>query len=77
MNVNFDDFVVASDLVGFGSVAREDCGEVIASAFLDTMVALSLMIAEALSFRWSLSLALHLCFRQVCFETNCVLLFEA
>lgn len=58
-------------MAGFGFIARNSAGEILAASTSDPTE------AEALSFRWAMFLAVDLGFRRVCFETDCLPLFEA
>ncbi|XP_057453121.1 uncharacterized protein LOC130744983 [Lotus japonicus] len=58
-------------------IARNNNGDVMATAALDSLGAASALMAEALAFRWCVSLAKDLGFFRVVFETDCLQLFEA
>lgn len=63
--------------VGFGFVARDNAGEVLAATPKYPTVVLSPTVAEALSLWWAMDLSIQLGFRRVQFETDCLLLQQA
>ncbi|XP_057425079.1 uncharacterized protein LOC130718496 [Lotus japonicus] len=71
IKINFDASWVQLAATGLGFIARNNAAEVMAATDAPSPV-----IAEALAFRWSLSLAKDLGFREVCLETDCLYLFE-
>ncbi|XP_057458215.1 uncharacterized protein LOC130748975 [Lotus japonicus] len=75
--INFDAAMAPTGDVGFGLVARNSRGEVLAAACSSHGPATSSFLAEGLSFRWTLGLAMDLGFRRVVLETDCLLLYEA
>ncbi|XP_057432375.1 uncharacterized protein LOC130725139 [Lotus japonicus] len=75
--INFDAAMAPTGDAGFGLVARNSRGEVLAAACSSHGPAASSLLAEGLSFRWALGLAMDLGFRRVVFETDCLLLYEA
>ncbi|XP_057416181.1 uncharacterized protein LOC130710823 [Lotus japonicus] len=77
VKVNVDAAVGQDRFAGFGLVARDHAGEVLAAAAKYPTMVLSPTVAEALSLRWSMDLAIQLGFRRVQFETDCLLLQQA
>ncbi|XP_057444764.1 uncharacterized protein LOC130737009 [Lotus japonicus] len=77
IKLNFDASWTAASEAGFGMIARNHNGEVMAAAALGFMSAPSALMAEALAFRWCVSLAKDLGFFRVVLETDCLQLFEA
>ncbi|XP_057426083.1 uncharacterized protein LOC130719473 [Lotus japonicus] len=77
IKINFDASWTAASDTGFGMIARNNNGEVMAAAALGFTSASSALMAEALAFRWSVSLAKDLGFFRVVLETDCLQLFEA
>ncbi|XP_057453035.1 uncharacterized protein LOC130744890 [Lotus japonicus] len=76
IKINFDaSFRSASD-IGAGMVARDHEGFVLASAAAFPLAASSPLLAEAAALRWAMVLAIQLGFRRVCFETDCLQLFQ-
>ncbi|XP_057418123.1 uncharacterized protein LOC130712301 [Lotus japonicus] len=75
IKLNFD-ASIKNGLGGFGMVARDSNGEIVGAAALYPVNAPSPLLGEASSFRWALQLAVHFGFRSVCFETDCLQLFE-
>ncbi|XP_057418167.1 uncharacterized protein LOC130712348 [Lotus japonicus] len=75
--LNFDAAMAPNGDAGFGLVARNSRGEVLASACFPHGPVPSSLVAEGLSFRWAIGLAMELGFRCIVFETDCLLLFEA
>lgn len=59
-------------IVGFGFVARNFEGEVLAAATASLFDVFPPLIAEALCLRWAMSLATYLSVRRVCFDTECL-----
>ncbi|XP_057444846.1 uncharacterized protein LOC130737093 [Lotus japonicus] len=62
---------------GFGFITRNSRGEVLAAACSYYGPVLSPTTAEALSMRWSMTMAADLGFRKVVLETDCSLLVDA
>ncbi|XP_057444643.1 uncharacterized protein LOC130736886 [Lotus japonicus] len=77
VKINIDAAVGRDKLAGFGMVARNYNGEVMASASMYPTMVLSPTIGEALSLRWAMELDTQLGFRRVLFETDCLPLFQA
>ncbi|XP_057431260.1 uncharacterized protein LOC130724076 [Lotus japonicus] len=77
VKVNVDAAVGQDRFAGFGLVARDHAGEVLAAAAKYPTMVLSPTVAEALSLRWAMDLAIQLGFRRVQFETDCLLLQQA
>ncbi|XP_057426348.1 uncharacterized protein LOC130719758 [Lotus japonicus] len=77
VKVNVDAAVGRDKMAGFGMVARDNAGEVLAAAAKFPTLALSPIVAEALSLRWAMELSVDLGFRRVQFETDCLPLFQA
>ncbi|XP_057425888.1 uncharacterized protein LOC130719276 [Lotus japonicus] len=75
-NLNFDAALTTSHEAGFGLIARDKEGEILAAATSILEPVLSPIMAEALCFRWALGLASELGFRRVCMETDCLGLFN-
>ncbi|XP_057452813.1 uncharacterized protein LOC130744665 [Lotus japonicus] len=67
----------AAVVAGFGMVARDSNGEIMAYASKFPTMVLSPTVGEALSLRWAMDLAIQLGFRRVVFETDCLPLFQA
>ncbi|XP_057438408.1 uncharacterized protein LOC130730413 [Lotus japonicus] len=76
IKINFDASWVLQAVTSLGFIARNNAAEVMAATVASPVDAPSPVIAEALAFRWSLSLAKDLGFREVCLETDCLYLFE-
>lgn len=57
-------------------VARNHNGDIMAAAASSSVDAQSALMAEALAFRWCMSLARDLGFFRVILETDCLQLFE-
>lgn len=77
VKVNFDASISACDSTGLCLIARGSNGDVLDTTTSPSLaICLDLVLAEALCFRWALSLASDLSFRLVCFETDCMLLFK-
>lgn len=74
IKINFD-VSVRHKVAGFGCLARDEEGEVLAAATLAPVLMQSIVLAEALCFRWALRLAIDLGFHHVCFETDSLKLF--
>lgn len=74
--INFDASVIASKEAGFGYIARNSRGEVLASATSCFAPVMSALLAEALCFRWALHSSSKLGFRRVSFETDCLVLYD-
>ncbi|XP_057418218.1 uncharacterized protein LOC130712400 [Lotus japonicus] len=77
IKLNFDASWTSASGAGFGMIARNSNGEVMAAAALGSTSASSVLMAEALAFRWCVSLAKDLRFFRVVLETDCLQLFEA
>ncbi|XP_057434338.1 uncharacterized protein LOC130727025 [Lotus japonicus] len=77
IKMNFDGSWKEDREAGFGCVARNDQGLVMAAATTFPIDAPSPLIAEALAFRWTLSLASDLFFMEIALETDCLQLFDA
>ncbi|XP_057452876.1 uncharacterized protein LOC130744733 [Lotus japonicus] len=77
VKVNVDAAVGRDKMAGFGMVARDNAGEVLAAAAKFATLALSPTVAEALCLRWAMELSVHLGFRRVQFETDYLPLFQA
>ncbi|XP_057436973.1 uncharacterized protein LOC130729288 [Lotus japonicus] len=75
IKVNFDASVRRS-MAGFGMVARDEEGMILAAVTLASVMMQSAGLAEALCLRWVMSLALELGFFNVCFETDSLQLFQ-
>ncbi|XP_057418602.1 uncharacterized protein LOC130712805 [Lotus japonicus] len=74
--INFDGSWKADAVSGMGMVVRNHDGLVLAAA-AEVVERPSIVVdAEALAFRWAIGLAINLVFRRVCFETNCLTLFQ-
>lgn len=73
---NFESLVVGVGLAGFGFVVGDHEDSVLADASVAPIDVISLVVAEALSFWWVSSMALYICFRNVCFGTDYLQLFE-
>ncbi|XP_057432423.1 uncharacterized protein LOC130725188 [Lotus japonicus] len=76
IKINFDAPWVHSAPTGLGFIARNNLAQVMAAAVAFPIDATSSIIAEALAFHWSLSLAKDLGFQTVCLETDCLQLFD-
>ncbi|XP_057444542.1 uncharacterized protein LOC130736769 [Lotus japonicus] len=74
--VNFDGSWKADAVSGMGMVARNHDGLVLAAAAEVVERPSTVVEAEALAFRWAIELAINLGFRRVCFETDCLTLFQ-
>ncbi|XP_057428472.1 uncharacterized protein LOC130721892 [Lotus japonicus] len=61
---------------GYGMVARDYVGAIMAAATAYPVASISLLLAEAGCLRWALRLAIDLGFRRVVFETDCLQLFN-
>ncbi|XP_057425715.1 uncharacterized protein LOC130719089 [Lotus japonicus] len=77
IKVNFEGSWKKGCPTGFGCVARNEEGLVMAAATAYPVDASSSLITEALAFRWSLSIAADLIFMDVVLETDCLQLFDA
>ncbi|XP_057444702.1 uncharacterized protein LOC130736943 [Lotus japonicus] len=77
IKLNFDASWTLATGAGMGMVARNSHGEVMAAATNGPVGALSSLVAEAMAFRWCISLARDLGFFRVVLETDCLQLFEA
>lgn len=73
--VNFDASVRHS-VAGFGLIARDEEGEVLASATLAPVMMQPACLTEALCLQWAMRIAIDLGFHVVCFETNSLQLFQ-
>ncbi|XP_057452461.1 uncharacterized protein LOC130744291 [Lotus japonicus] len=73
---NFDAYYHVNGSTGLGMVARNCNGEVMAAACSYPHSALSPLLAEAMSLRWTMQLAIDLGFRRICLETDCLQLFN-
>ncbi|XP_057430540.1 uncharacterized protein LOC130723502 [Lotus japonicus] len=76
IKVNVDASFKSATDSGSGLIARDSEGQVLAAAASYPVVASSPVLAEAWALRWAIILALELGFRRVCFETDCLLLFQ-
>lgn len=76
MKLNFDASFESSARVGAGMVAQDHDGLALASVANFPMMAPYPVLAEALALRWSIGSAHDLGFRRVCFETDCLQLFQ-
>ncbi|XP_057440277.1 uncharacterized protein LOC130732189 [Lotus japonicus] len=74
--VNFDASLLQSHEAGFGFIARNKEGEVLAAATSTMGPVLSSVLAEALALRWALGLAKELGFRRIWVETDCLVLYN-
>ncbi|XP_057428231.1 uncharacterized protein LOC130721452 [Lotus japonicus] len=74
--VNFDGSWKADAVSGMGMVARNHDGLVLAAAAEVVERPSTVVEAEALAFRWAIGLAINFGFRRVCFETDCLTLFQ-
>ncbi|XP_057445028.1 uncharacterized protein LOC130737293 [Lotus japonicus] len=77
IKVNVDASLGTDMFAGFGMVARDDHGEILAAASSYPTVAASATEAEALCLRWAMVLSSELGFRRVQFETDSLQLFHA
>ncbi|XP_057422210.1 uncharacterized protein LOC130716023 [Lotus japonicus] len=77
VKMNIDAATNQSKIAGFGCVARDYNGDILAAASLFPTVVLSATLGEALSLRWAMVLATQLGFRRVQFETDSLLLHQA
>ncbi|XP_057416107.1 uncharacterized protein LOC130710770 [Lotus japonicus] len=75
--INFDASVTKEGSGGFGFIARDVQAEVLAAACWHYGPVTTPTVAEALSMRWSMTLARDLGFRRVEFESDCLPLVEA
>ncbi|XP_057418946.1 uncharacterized protein LOC130713173 [Lotus japonicus] len=73
---NFDASYHVNGSTGLGMVARNCNGEVMAAACSYPLSALSPLLAEAMSLRWTMQLAIDLGFRRICLETDCLQLYN-
>ncbi|XP_057456725.1 uncharacterized protein LOC130747724 [Lotus japonicus] len=76
IKVNVDASFKSATDSGSGMIARDSEGQVLAAAASYPVVASSPVLAEAWALRWAIILALELGFRRVCFETDCLQLFQ-
>ncbi|XP_057429610.1 uncharacterized protein LOC130722787 [Lotus japonicus] len=74
---NFNASFHESGPCGLGMVARNCDGEVMAAACSFPIFTISPLLAEAMSLRWTMQLAIDLGFRRICLETDCLQLFKA
>ncbi|XP_057426407.1 uncharacterized protein LOC130719819 [Lotus japonicus] len=72
---NFDASYHENGLSGLGMVARNCRGEVMAAVCSYPISAISPLLAEAMSLRWTMQLAIDLGFRRICLETDCLQLY--
>ncbi|XP_057422351.1 uncharacterized protein LOC130716163 [Lotus japonicus] len=77
IKLNFDGSWKTDRAAGFGCVARNHHGEVMATTTVSLVDASSPLMAEVLAFRWRLSLAVDLFFHDIEVEIECLQLFEA
>ncbi|XP_057452170.1 uncharacterized protein LOC130743990 [Lotus japonicus] len=70
------DASVRRAMAGFGMVARDEEGALLAAATLAPVMMQSAGLAEALCLRWAMRLALDLGFFSVCFETDSLQLYQ-
>lgn len=70
--INFDASVTQEGRGGFSFIARDMHAEVLAVTCWKYGPVKSPTMAEALSMRWSMTLARDLCFRRVVFENDCL-----
>ncbi|XP_057452167.1 uncharacterized protein LOC130743986 [Lotus japonicus] len=77
IKINVDASLGGDLLAGFGMVARDEDGEILAAASHYPTVATSATMAEAFCLRWAMELSSQLGFRRVQFETDCLQLFHA
>ncbi|XP_057415840.1 uncharacterized protein LOC130710549 [Lotus japonicus] len=76
IKLNFDASFV-DKVAGFGLIARNNEGLIMAAACAYPVGTSTALLAEALAFRWAITLALDLHFLEVYFETDCLQLYEA
>lgn len=76
IKINVDALVWNSSITGLGMIARDGDGEVSATTTSFPVQVQSLKIAEALSFRRAMTLAVDLDFRSVSFATDNLQLFQ-
>ncbi|XP_057432537.1 uncharacterized protein LOC130725312 [Lotus japonicus] len=76
LKLNFDASFV-DKVAGFGLIARNNEGLIMTTACAYPVDTSTTLLAEALAFRWAITLALNLHFLEVCFETDCLQLYEA
>ncbi|XP_057452127.1 uncharacterized protein LOC130743933 [Lotus japonicus] len=74
--INFDATFVEGQPSGYGMVARNFEGEILASATAYPVASLSPLLAEAGFFRLALCFAIELGFRRVEFQNDCLQLFN-
>lgn len=74
--INFDASYMEGRATGYGRVARDYEGEILASATAYPVASLSPLLVEAGCFRWALRLAIDLWFRRVELQTDCLQLFN-
>ncbi|KAL6503663.1 hypothetical protein OROGR_025586 [Orobanche gracilis] len=77
IKLNFDPSTTTNQEAGFGMIARNWRGEVMAAAAEFPIDVVSPLLAEMMTFRWAFLLAVDLGFRVACFETDCLQLFQA
>ncbi|XP_057419187.1 uncharacterized protein LOC130713437 [Lotus japonicus] len=77
VKINCDGSWVKDKPAGLGCVARNAQGLVMAAATAFPVEAPSPLVAEALAFRWCLSLASDLFFQNIVVETDCLQLYDA
>ncbi|XP_057451857.1 uncharacterized protein LOC130743639 [Lotus japonicus] len=77
IKVNVDASMGRDNLAGFGFVARDGDGEILAAGSKYPSVASSSTIAEALGLRWVMEISSQLGFRRVQFETDSLQLYYA
>src|ERR1044072_3859668 len=74
--INFDAAVGEANMAGFGCLARDHEGQIMAAATASSFYVQSPPMVEVLCFRWAIRMAIDLGFREACFETDCLKLYE-
>ncbi|XP_057419501.1 uncharacterized protein LOC130713718 [Lotus japonicus] len=74
---NFDAYFLVDGPAVMGMVARNSEGEVMAASCSYPLSIISPLLAEAVSMRWTMQLAIDLGFRRILLETDCLQLFKA
>lgn len=77
IKINFDAAYSNERGAGYGMVARDNDGLLLAAATYYAGPALDSMLAEAACMRWSMNLCKDLGFQSLVLETNCLLLHQA
>ncbi|XP_057444474.1 uncharacterized protein LOC130736693 [Lotus japonicus] len=74
---NFDASFKEGDVSRLGMIARDHEGAIMATACSFQFHTISSLLAEPMSMRWTMQLAIDLGFRRICVETDCVYLFRS